>query len=76
LWVERGIGDVFFKVVTPNSIRFMEKVDDPLYSAHKFAGYQSFALKNKTLYAPDYPARAVACLQQVSDVSDLIAYHC
>jgi hypothetical protein len=57
-----GVGDVFWKPVYPNGAEFKSPVDDPLYSAHQKV--QGIRL-NITRYLPDYPAKAVGCLQQV-----------
>jgi hypothetical protein len=63
--VKNGTGDIFFKPVMPNSMLFINPVDDPLYASHTKVT-SSRRGQNETRYGADSPIRLVTCVQQVS----------
>lgn len=56
--------DLVVVFVVTRGTRWMDPVNDPLYSAHKTAGQRMTNNKTYTYYVPDSPASAFGCQYQ------------
>lgn len=64
--LQRNDADVTLKLVARNAVRYLNPVNDPMFSAHRGRTTQNTNGENKTTYWADFPGSVVGCARQVT----------
>ena len=62
--LNRTDADVSMVMITPNSMRFDTRNNDPVFGAHDMSSYLDFQGQNYTWYSPRYWVSIIACAEQ------------